>query len=79
MRVKVSCKKQSIFGYKLFLVVEAELSSTAESDHSFSYSCGEEEQGQGTSETIMPQKVRCTSILIINFSINIDCDYSSTK
>ena len=30
----------------------------AESDHSFRYPCGEQEQGQETCEVIMPQQVR---------------------
>ena len=32
----------------------------AESDHSYPYSYGEEEKGQGTCEVIMPQQVRCS-------------------
>ena len=55
MRVKVSHKIQFLLT-KIFLVLESELSSTAESDHSFRYSCGEQEQGQGTSEPLMPQQ-----------------------
>ena len=54
MRVKVSHKIQFLLT-KIILVLEPELSSMAESDHSFRYPCGEQEQGQGTSQALMPQ------------------------
>ena len=50
----------------------------AESDHSYPYSFGEEEEGQGTCQVIMPQQVRRSEFFDI-FGINIDCDYSSAK